>query len=195
MKTKLFVILSIALVTAILMFAGEDNKIPKGWFAAGSNPSEYEMGIDSTTFQNGQFSVYLKSKNPKSNEFGTLMQSISAENYLGKRIMLSGYIKSENIEGWGAIWMRIDGKDENQLGFDNMYNRAVKGTNDWKKYEIVLDVPSNSKSINYGILLGGFGKIWADNLNLKLVDESVPVTNLMRNNKLPAEPNNLDFEE
>jgi hypothetical protein len=166
-----------------------------GWFPAGSNPAAYEMGTDNSGVQNGKSCAYIKSKSPKDNEFGTLMQTISAKNYLGKRLSLSGYLKSEDINGWGGMWMRIDGENNQQLGFDNMRGRTIKGTTDWTKYEIVLDVPSNSKTINYGVLLGWTGKIWFDNLKLEEVDKSVQVTNLMNENNFPTQPINLDFEE
>jgi len=51
--------------------------------------------------------------------------------------MLSGYIKSEDVNGWSGMWMRIDGESNQQLGFDNMRDRAIKGTTDWKIYVIV----------------------------------------------------------
>ncbi len=76
-----------------------------------------------------------------------------------------------------------------------MKDRAINGTMEWKRYKIVLDIPSNSKSINYGVLLGGEGKVWFDNFELTEVDKSIEVTNLMKENKLPIKPINLDFEE
>ncbi len=91
--------------------------------------------------------------------------------------------------------MRVDGEGGRQLGFDNMVNRAVKGTTDWKEYSIVLDVPENSKSINYGVLLGGDGEVWFDSFKLEEVGKDVPVTNLTKEPKLPAAPSNLGFEE
>ena len=157
-------------VTTVLI-ANNNNQIPKGWFPAGSNPSGYEMGIDNSTFQNGHSSAYIKSESPKKNKFGTLMQIINAHNYLGKRLQLSGYIKSEDIKGWSGMWMRIDGENNKQLGFDNMQGRSIKGTTGWRKYEIVLDVPQNSKTINYGVLLSGQGKVWFDNFQLEEVDK------------------------
>ncbi|MCK7516664.1 MAG: hypothetical protein MZV64_02535 [Ignavibacteriales bacterium] len=81
--------------------------------------------------------------------------------------------------------MRIDGESNQQLGFDNMRDRAIKGTTDWKKYEIVLDIPENSTTINYGVLLGGDGKVWFDNFELKEVDKSVAVTNTATEIKYP----------
>jgi len=194
MKKIIAALFVIAILITVLIIADNNNKTPTGWFPAGSNPSEYEMGIDNSIFQNGQACAHIKSKSPKENQFGTLMQTISAESYLGKRLMLSGYIKSEDVNGWSGMWMRIDGESNQQLGFDNMRDRAIKGTTDWKQYEIVLDIPENSTTINYGVLLGGDGKVWFDNFELKEVDKNVPVTNLTKESKLPSQPINLDFE-
>ena len=194
MKKLIGALFVIAIIVTTFIIANNSNKIPDGWFPAGSNPTEYEMGTDNSNFQSGNSCAYIKSKSPKEKEFGTLMQTISAENYLGKRLQLSGYVKSENVKGWSGLWMRIDGYNNQQLGFDNMQGRAIKGTTEWKKYEIVLDIPSNSKSINYGLLLGGEGKVWFDSFKLEEVDKSIPVTNLRKENKLPSQPINLDFE-
>lgn len=195
MKKLIVASFIIVIVITTFLIATDNNQIPNGWLPAGSNPSEYEISIDNSIFQNGKSCAYIKSKSPKENEFGTLMQTISAESYLGKRLQLSGYIKSENIKGWSGMWMRIDGENNQQLGFDNMQDRAIRGTTAWKKYDIVLDIPLNSKSINYGILLGGEGKVWFDNFELKEVEKTIQVTNLMKENKLPVKPVNLDFEE
>jgi hypothetical protein len=185
----------ITVVITTFLIANNSSQAPIGWFFAGSNPSEYEMSIDNSIFQNGKSCAYIKSKSPKENEFGTLMQTISAENYLGKRLQLSGYIKSEDIKGWSGIWMRIDGENNQQLGFDNMQDRAIKETTGWQKYYIVLDVPSNSKTINYGVLLDGEGMVWFDNFKIDEVDNNIPITNLVKENKLSNKPINLDFEQ
>jgi hypothetical protein len=181
MKKIIAALFVIAILITVLIIANNNNKIPNGWFPAGSNPSEYEMGIDNSIFQNGQACAYIKSKSPKENQFGT-------------RLMLSGYIKSENVKGRSGMWMRIDGESNQQVGFDNMYDRAIKGTTEWKKCEIVLDIPSNSLTINYGVLLNGDGQVWFDNFELKEVDKTVPLTNLKKENKIPSQPVNLDFE-
>ena len=185
----------ITFAVAAFLIAGGNDKIPNGWYPAGSNPSAYEMGVDNSSSQSGNACAFIKSKSPKQNEFGTLMQTFSAEDYLGKRLKLSGYVKTENVESWSCIWMRIDDKNNQQVGFDNMMNRPIKGTTEWKEYSIVLDVPANSNTINFGLLLAGNGKIWADNFTLVEVDESVPVTSIKKENKFPTRPINMDFEE
>lgn len=182
-----------AAIVTIYLFAQGNNQLPKGWYTP-NKPSEYEVGIDNSTFEHGHACAFIKSKSPTGKSFGNLMQTISAENYLGKRLRLSGYIKSKDVEQWCGMWMRVDG-EESQLQFDNMFNRQIKGTTDWTKYEIVLDVPENSKTINYGVLLTGQGEVWFDNFQLEEVDKSVPVTNMNNGFKLPNKPINLDFEE
>ena len=195
MKKLLVVLFVITVVVSTFIIANSNNTVPNGWFAAGSNPAGYEIGIDNSVFQNGNSSAFIESKSVKGNQFGTLMQTINAENYLGKRLQLSVYIKTKDVKGWSGMWMRIDGENYQTLGFDNMQMRPIKGTTNWNKYEIVMDIPSNSKTINYGALLGGEGKIWFDNIILQEVDQSIPVTNIKRENKLPLKPINLDFEE
>ena len=52
--------------------------------------------------------------------------------------------------------MRLDG-DKHLLGFDNMDDRAVKGTTDWKQFEFVLDVPTGAVNVLFGNLISGKG--------------------------------------
>lgn len=195
MKSLTIALSFLAIIVIVFLFANNNTELPKGWFPSGNKPSEFKMEIDYSTHYNGNSSAYIQSKSPAGKEFGTLMQTIKAENYLGKRLRLSGYIKSEDVEGWSGMWMRIDGENYMQMGFDNMRNRPIKGTSDWKKYEIVLDIPPDSKSINYGVLLNGDGKVWFDDFKLEEVDDNVPVTNIVSEKMIPDQPVNLDFEE
>jgi erythromycin esterase len=106
------------------------------------------------------------------------MQSSEPEEYLGKRVRMSANVKSQEIRNWAGLWMRIDGQNETILGFDNMEKRPIKGTTDWTKYEIVLDVPQNTVRICFGILLAERGQVWVDEWKLEAVDSSVPTTNM-----------------
>jgi hypothetical protein len=88
------------------------------------------------------------------------------------------------------MWFRVDGEKQKSLSFDNMQDRAIKGTNEWKKYEIVLDVPKNSVRIAYGVLVSGEGTVWMDDLNFEVVSKDVPLTKKRLN-----KPQNSNFEE
>jgi hypothetical protein len=195
MKKSIIGFSAMCVIAATILFGNGNSRLPKGWFSSGNNPIEYEMGVDTTVAQSGKSSAFIKSKSPEPNDFGTLAQITSAENYIAKRLRLSGYIKSDSVKGWCGMWMRIDGENKKELGFDNMKERAIKGTTDWTKYEIVLDVPSSSKAIGYGVLLNGKGMLWFDNMKLEVVDKSVPVTKTAKEITYPKDPVNLNFEE
>jgi len=197
MKTRIFKSTFIVLLT--ISFLSFD--IPKGWFAAGSDPDKYEMGIDKTIFHDGKNAATIKSVEEKIKGFGTLMQDSRPDKFLGKRVRMSGYVKSENVKDWAGLWFRVDpinSKGENQtLSFDNMQDRSIKKTTDWTKYEIVLDVPTHASNFAFGALLSGTGQIWFDNVTFEIVDDTVKPTgsiNAGKTSSLQLEPSNLDFE-
>lgn len=173
------------------------DKIPEGWFKAGSSPNSYNIGMENKAGANGENAIFIKSNQEKIDGFGTIMQNFSAEKYLNERVRLSGYIKSENVAGSAGLWMRIDGKEDPRkpLAFDNMNNRPIQGTNNWKKYDVVLDVPSNSNLINIGVLLAGTGEVWISNLKFEMVDKSISTTDLLGKTQKIEAPVNLDFNK
>ena len=72
--------------------------------------------------------------------------------------------------------MRVDGEGGKVLSFDNMQNRQIQGTRDWKQYEVVLDVPAESVGIYFGILLVGKGQVWLSQVQFEVVGTDVPTT-------------------
>lgn len=192
---KSILISSLILATSITLLSFDT---PMGWFNAGSKPKSYEMGIEKGTGQNGKNAATIKSIDKKIDGFGTLMQQCLPNKYLGKRIKMTAFIKSENVTNWAGLWLRVDQAGSQQpLSFDNMSNRPIKGTSDWTKYEIVLDVPSNASLIAYGALLDGTGQIWFDNITFEIVADNIPSTGSINNKKSVTvdEPTNLDFEK
>jgi hypothetical protein len=179
------------LSTAFLVLHAE---VPKGWFLAGSKPAAYESSVDKVNTYGGLPSAYLKSKSPEVPEgFGTLMQNFSADQYIGKRVRFGAFVKSEGVERWSGLWMRIDGKPGQTLAFDNMQKRSIKGVTGWKEYEVVLDVPAGATGIFLGILLDGPGTVWMSNNKFDVVGPNVPSTDMLT---APAPgPTNLDFNK
>ncbi len=125
-----------------------------------------------------------------------MMQMFKAKNYRNKRMRFSAYVRSEGIDAWAGLWMRVDGPIQHKwLGFDNMQNRPIKGTTDWQKYAVVLDVPSESVNIAFGILLEGKGQVWLNDVQFEEVGTDVPTTSIDANREYPDKPGNLDFTE
>jgi hypothetical protein len=164
---------------------------PGGWSLAGSEPRSYETGTDKQVKHSGKASGYLKSKQQNIAGFGTLMQQVLAAKYAGKRLRLSATVKTDSIADWAGLWMRIDGEGKSSLAFDNMESRAIRGSTDWKSYEVVLDVPKEATLVAFGVLVSGTGTLWIDDVKLEPVSLSVPVTGT----KPREAPDNLDFEK
>ncbi len=165
-----------------------------GWFVAGSKPASYEAGTDAQSAYNGHPSAYLKAKEPDPGGFGTLMQDFRADKFLGKRVRFSAFVKSDGIQSWAGLWMRVD-KEKDSVAFDNMMDRPIKGTTGWQKYDVVLDVPQDATGIFFGVLLDGPGTVWLNSANFEVVGADVPTTGgKMPSPKLPDGPTNLNFE-
>ncbi|MEK5060831.1 AraC family transcriptional regulator [Paenibacillus sp. FSL H7-0326] len=168
----------------------------KGWFISGSHPQDYEMGIDRNTVHQGSTSGYLKAQTPMDDgAFATMMQQFKADKYKGKRMRFSGFVKTENVKEYCGLWMRVDSHSEDVLQFDNMNDRRITGDTHWNHYAIVLDVPEESGTISFGVLLMGEGKVWVDGFQFEEVDLSVPTTSLKLDYAMSDEPTNLSFEE
>jgi len=184
----------IAMSAAFALATGSE-EAPKGWFRAGNRPNDYEMATDRQVTHSGKSSASLKSIVSEANGFGTLMQTFKAGTFRGKRVRMSGHARAEEIIGWAGFWMRVDGGKGEPLAFDNMEKRAIKGTSDWRKYEIVLDVSEKAEEVAFGMLLSGKGQVWLDDLKFEIVGTDVPATAEANNTDAAKGPTNLDFEE
>lgn len=176
MKTT-FGILTALFVLTVVLQDSYSQKID-GWFKAGSKPESYEWGKADEKYNEGT-AYYLKSIEPAIDGFGTIMTYVMPEQYSGKRIRLTGYVKNESLTGWAGMWMRVDGTDKNKsLAFDNMSKRPITGTSDWTKHEIVLDVAPEAIGIAYGFLVNGTGNAWFSGFKLETVGNDVPTTDM-----------------
>lgn len=164
------------------------------------------MTVDTNIKHDGKSSAAIRLICDGENKFGSLGQHVAADDYRGKRVRLTGWLKTENADS-AVLWMRVDG-NRRTLGFDNMLNRAVTGTTEWKQFEVVLDVPTEAVNVVIGAFLSGRGQMWADDLKLEIVGNDVPSTNQLspeqmriddpnRNPKKSdiKQPVNLGFED
>ncbi|MEL7271669.1 MAG: hypothetical protein AAGL34_19020 [Bacteroidota bacterium] len=176
------------LVISLCAFTVQD---VKGWFVAGSKPESYKIGVEKDAYLK-QNVGYIASSKDKIDGFGVMMQTFIPEDYLGTTVKLTAFIKTKDVKNWAGMWMRVDGKSRKVLGFDNMQNRPIKGTTQWKKHHIVLKVPKESKFISYGAILNGTGKVWFDNVKFTVVRVDDPKA---RKKGYPRKPQNTSFEE
>ena len=185
--TKSHRLLTCALIFIIFSCTDRNSDVPgklnstmTGWWRAGSKSNSYKVFMEQTG-DDGRNVATIKSIDEKIDGFETLMQKCLPDKYLGKRIRMSGSIKTQDLSDWGGLWLRIDsGEPGKTLGFDNMHDgktdRSIRGTTPWTKYEIVLNVPTSTTYLAYGTLLTGQGQIWFGDLSFEIVDDDIPTT-------------------
>src|SRR6478609_1647003 len=73
--------------------------------AAGKDNS---ISLDSVTVKTGKYAGLIELKEDSKRDYDLWSMALPI-NYQGKKITLSGYIKTENVrDGFAGLWMRID---------------------------------------------------------------------------------------
>ena len=170
------------------------NDVPQGWIRTGRNTRYYRTGVDRTVPSAWIECLADFAGQADENDFCTLMQVVDATRYRGKRIRVRCLLRSERSDGV-TIFFRIDGP-AGSMRFENLQLYEVggplKGTQDWTQRQIVLDVPSEATSLNYGFLLTGAGRGWAKSFEVEPVENNVPLNT--PDGRFLSKPTNLGFE-
>lgn len=153
--------------------------VADGWYAAGSTvPGEYRIALEPLRRPGGTGFVgaTIQGSVETPNASGLVVQSIRADDYRGRRIRLTAWLRTAaDAAAEARLWMRVDGTSGTQVS-DYMLDRPVTGTRDWAQYAVVLDVPSNALGISFGIAFSGRGQVWADDLAFEKVGNDVATT-------------------
>src|SRR5262245_33063476 len=100
--------------------------------------------------------------------FATATSSLPPADLAGHHVRYSGWIRTEDVsaQGFAGLWMRADSAQRTAVAFDNMQSQGLRGTRDWKRYVIELDIPRGVTNINFGMLMAGTGQAWFDSLRI-----------------------------
>lgn len=143
------------------------SNVPDKWSLGGRG---YESRQDQNTKYSGDVSLRIEYKEKYDQDFGVFSELMPIDSVKGKKIVLTGYIKTEGIaDGYAGLWLRVDGGepgDYKVLGFDNMHDRGIKDTTDWTPVKIEMDIDSEARTVVFGGLLVGSGTAWYDNLEI-----------------------------
>ncbi len=167
-----------------------------GWWHAGTDMTGFSVEVDHAVSHGGRASARIKSMLASPTGFGSLMQVSKPDKFLRKRVRMSAWVKTEDAKYCG-LWFRVDGPQHDPikpLAIDTMADRPIRGTRDWQRYEIVLDVPVDAGDIAFGAHMSGTGTLWVDDFRFEEVSSTVPVTSSPATPPLPPEPQNLNFE-
>ena len=165
------------------------NQTDQRYYRGGLDPKEPGTALVESRFKRGS-GIDLSG-----DHFASLMQSVLADAFKGDRVELTASLRTEDADS-ASIWMRVDGSPGHVLRFDNMMKRkddgALHGTRDWTSRGVILDVPENAVSIHYGVLLQGYGRVWARSFKISSVGPDAPVT---AQRYYLDRPSNLDFSD
>lgn len=140
---------------------------PMGFYTGGDG---YQVKLDKRFSQSGHQSLLMRYVPPPPIPTGGGVASASfpVAGAAGKRVRLSGYIKTQDVsQGFAGLWLRIDGPS-GVLAFDNMQDRGVTGTTGWERYEVELPVAADATNVVFGALFPANGTGWFDSLKLEV---------------------------
>lgn len=106
--------------------------------------------------------------------FASVTQCVADAGVLaGKRVRLSGLLRTEDVSGFAGLWLRVDSVSQGEppRAFDNMETKQLDGTTPWTRHDVTLDVPADDiGGACFGFLLGGSGQVDADELKFEVLD-------------------------
>jgi hypothetical protein len=159
--------------------------VPEGWSAAESAPDQYRVGIDRNFAHGGRQSLFIRSGARAPAGIAVVYQTFAAVPYRGKRVRLSAFLASTEISAGAVMTIRTFGP--NDAGPEAV--SGLFGANGWTNRELVIDVPAEAGTIQFGIRLQGAGTVWADDFRFEEVSAAVPLSVPEHRDR----PMNLDF--
>jgi hypothetical protein len=206
---------AVTLVTLFLAAAGAVTAAPpQGWRQNGSVAMPEAVGRDMQIRRGGQAGGFIHLKDTNLTRDVGLAQEFRADNYRGKRLRVSAYIKTEGVgddaKAGVSLGVQVHAIPK-RLAFAFMSSdHTIHGTTDWKRYEQVIEVPTGAAYISISVLLFGPGQVWVDDFQVETVGSDVATTsrpdtgadaplNAQERRRtlaagLPTQPVNLDFE-
>jgi len=104
--------------------------------------TQYEYVLDTAVFHAGKQSLRIRSLNAPATGLGVVSQNFPLELLRGHHVRVSGWIKTESVSGYAAVWWRVDGAD-GVISLDNMSQTGPRGTMNWKQYSFERDVSTD----------------------------------------------------
>jgi hypothetical protein len=154
-----------------------------GWVLIGAAPQDYRIGLNNQFQVSGNNSLTILSRDHPAvggaasappRDFGTLASSVPAAQFRGRNVTFDAWVRPEDVKQWTGLWLRVDSAERKPLRFENMAQRPIRGTGDWRQASITLDVPVEAESIAFGLLLYGSGRAFIDAAHVGPADGGSP---------------------
>ncbi len=191
-------------VCRTLGFAQTADSLPAGWIRPDTLLSSlYSVGIDRETRRSGLGSLRIRrDQRETTSDIETIAQVVLADAFRGKRVRLSGYLRVSDSTGTAGLLLAVSGSPTGTPYDNTLFWRPLRGSVDWQRRDVVLNVPADAQHIRIGVLFRGSGAAWFDDLDFSVVDTAVATTGRLLPAWPPpalqytpgATPGNLDLE-
>ncbi|RZK68238.1 MAG: hypothetical protein EOO95_00310 [Pedobacter sp.] len=142
--------------------ASANSTLPANW---GIMPvAGFTASLSSEEKHSGSYSLKMVANPTVANTYMNVVRSLAINPTQLKRIKISVYVKTENLNGSVALWCQIWDVNKKQIGFENsgMQGVTITGTSDWQKYSLNLMVNKDAKTLYFGAYTAGTGIAWFD---------------------------------
>jgi hypothetical protein len=188
MDYRIFLAAPLAAV-ALTANSADGLRLPEGWNSSASYAPQgntHEAGVAPETETSGERALTVRALGQQQpNEIGSISQTLFG--YAGRRVRLSGQVKTAGVDGWAGLVINKSYVPLAQSIFEDAYaSRPALGSAgcpEWCEVSVVADVGNdvnlvgmNVGSINVGLALVGNGQAWARKLQVETVGTDVPLT-------------------
>jgi len=173
MKLKQLLFLTLVILSSQIMC----DSLPDDWYFYSDDNFEYDITESTETSDTKVASLKLDSDNGNAESYGTIKYSLSATDWINKRIKLYAVVEKSDYEledAWLSAYIVDKNYDVIMSGADyNTYHNQQAVIS-----EVIMDVPENAYIIRYGLSQRGQGITYINLLPIEEVSKYIPVKNL-----------------
>lgn len=137
--------------------------LPLGW--SRGERGVFAVELDSAVVHGGTQSVRITASPDGRLGFGSLARRIDVTPFVGKRVRLHGWVRTQGVTGWATLWLRVDGGEVTY----EMADSPLGTSSGWG--EVVADAMIiGGKELTFGVALAGDGTAWFDDLSIEVVE-------------------------
>ena len=151
---------------------------PANWSVAAAGNKEkgwYEWGVDPQHLRDGQQVLTMRAfKTPTTATYAATYTQ--GYNFQGQRVRLSGWVRGQDVAGWGGVFLGTS-QDDEPWGLDRQsrqplaagFGRGRPGDGQWRPFSIVMTVPADAPEVRVGVMLNGPGEVSVSGLRFEAV--------------------------
>ena len=164
---------------------------PAGWTLECQPEQSY--ALSSQAASGGKLAVLQSQADTP--RYALVYQTVDAVPWRKLRLSWSAQLQCRQVQGWAALWMRVESAEGEVLAFDNMQDRPARGDTQPQRLGLEMQIPPQADRLVFGFLLSGRGLVKVDQGKFQVMGGALPAyTERKKLRGWPALPANLDFD-